>query len=117
MSYARYLRKKSTPYERILWCHLRNRNFADSKFRRQHRVGNYILDFYCPKVRLGIELDGGGHNFLAKQEYDQLRDHFLPQEGIRILRFYNHEVRENVDGVLASIWTDLDERRGRNPSP
>jgi very-short-patch-repair endonuclease len=117
MSRARYLRKNSTPCERILWRHLRNRKFVGYKFRRQHPIDNYILDFYCAEVHLAVELDGGGHTYLAKQEHDQLRDHFLAHQGIRMLRFYNSDVRENLDGVLESILIALEERRGLNPSP
>jgi very-short-patch-repair endonuclease len=117
MSRARYLRKNSTPCERMLWRRLRNRNFADHKFRRQHPIGDYILDFYCPEKRLAVELDGGGHSYFSKQEHDQLRDHFLAEQGIRVLRFYNCDVRENLDGVLEAIWTALEEQPERNPSP
>jgi very-short-patch-repair endonuclease len=60
---ARMLRKKATDTERTLWRHLRNRNFAGYKFRRQHPLGCYILDFYSPEAKLAIELDGGGHNY------------------------------------------------------
>jgi len=61
---ARYLRKNATDCERILWCHLRNRNFANYKFRRQHPIDRYILDFYCPEMRLAVELDGGDHDYM-----------------------------------------------------
>src|SRR6266850_1379197 len=62
MTRARHLRRNATRYERILWRHLRNRKFDNWKFRRQHPVDRYILDFYCPEARIAIELDGGGHN-------------------------------------------------------
>jgi len=61
MSQARYLRKNATPSERILWRHLRNRTLSGHKFRRQHPIDRYVLDFYCPEARLAIELDGGQH--------------------------------------------------------
>src|SRR5947199_7534732 len=67
MSRARYLRKKATECEKILWRHLRNRNFAGYKFRRQHPFDPYILDFYYPVARLAIELNGGGHNYRTNQ--------------------------------------------------
>jgi very-short-patch-repair endonuclease len=64
---ARLLRKKATDPERVLWRHLRNRNFAGYKFRRQHPLDCYILDFYCPTAKLAIDLDGGGHNYRGGQ--------------------------------------------------
>ena len=63
MNRAQLLRKKATEPERILWRHLRNRNFAGYKFRRQHPFDDYVLDFYCPSANLAVELDGGGHNY------------------------------------------------------
>ena len=71
MDRARLLRKKATEPERILWRHLRNRNFGSYKFRRQHPLDDYALDFYCPSAKLAIELDGGGHNYRAGQIRDQ----------------------------------------------
>jgi very-short-patch-repair endonuclease len=62
VSHPRYLRKNATECEKILWRHLRNRNFANYKFRRQHQIDRYTVDFYCPEARLAIELDGGGHD-------------------------------------------------------
>jgi len=70
MSRARYLRKNATPAEQKLWRHLRNREIAGYKFRRQHPVGPYVLDFYCPAARLAIEVDGSGHSFSPGQEHD-----------------------------------------------
>jgi very-short-patch-repair endonuclease len=74
---ARLLRKKATDTERILWRHLRNRNFAGYKFRRQHPLDSYVLDFYCPTAKLAIELDGGGHNYHVGQIRDRTRSEFL----------------------------------------
>jgi very-short-patch-repair endonuclease len=68
-------------------------------------------------MRLAIELDGGGHTFLSKLEHDQLRDHFLAHEGIRVLRFYSNDVQENQDGVLQAIWMALEEQSDGDPSP
>ena len=68
---VRSLRKRATECERILWRHLRNRNFAGYKFRRQHPIDPYTLDFYCPTAKLAIELDGGGHNYRGGQMRDQ----------------------------------------------
>src|SRR5947209_7094848 len=100
MSRARYLRKNATPAERKLWRHLRNREFAGHKFRRQHPIGSYVLDFYCPAARLAIEIDGSGHSFFPGQEHDSAREAFLAASGIRVLRFYNEAVYQEFDGLL-----------------
>jgi very-short-patch-repair endonuclease len=114
---ARLLRKRATAPERILWRHLRNRNFAAYKFRRQHPLHPYILDFYCPAAKLAIELDGGGHNYQIARSHDQMRAAFLAQPGILVLRFWNHQVRQELDSVLQSIWFTLEKRQPKNPSP
>jgi|ERR1051326_6300452 very-short-patch-repair endonuclease len=117
MQRARLLRKKATDCERILWRHLRNRNFAGYKFRRQHPIGVYNLDFYCPTVKLAVELDGGGHNCVSGQMHDQKRERFLREKGIATIRFWNHQVREELDSVLQAIWFAIERRNGSNPSP
>jgi very-short-patch-repair endonuclease len=114
---AQLLRKNATEPERILWRHLRNRNFAGYKFRRQHPFDDYVLDFYCPSVKLGIELDGGGHNYRAGQIRDRTRSEFLAHREIVVLRFWNHQVRRELDSVLQAIWFALEQRQLNNPSP
>jgi very-short-patch-repair endonuclease len=108
---ARSLRKKATDAERILWRHLRNRNFAGYKFRRQHPSDRYILDFYCPAAKLAIELDGGGHNYRASGIRDRMRSDSLAREGIVVLRFWNHQILKELDSVLRAIWFALQERQ------
>lgn len=117
MNRARLLRKKTTGTERTLWRHLRNRNFAGYKFRRQHPLDCYILDFYCPTAKLAIELDGGGHNYHDGQIRDRTRSEFLAGKGIIVLRFWNHQVRQELDSVLQAIWFALQERCSSKPSP
>jgi len=117
MSHARSLRKRATVPERVLWRRLRNRNFAGFKFRRQHAFEPYTLDFYCPVAKLAIELDGAGHNFRFARTRDRTRAEFLAQHGIVVLRFWNHQVRQELDSVLQTIWLALAERCGKNPSP
>ena len=102
MDRARLLRKKATEPERILWRHLRNRNFAGYKFRRQHPFDSYVLDFYSPSAKLAIELDGGGHNYRAGQTRDQTRSEFLARHGVFVLRFWNHQVRQELNKRVAS---------------
>jgi len=108
---AQLLRKKATEPERILWRHLRNRNFAGYKFRRQHPFDDYVLDFYCPNAKLAVELDGGGHNYQAGQIRDRTRSEFLARRGVVVLRFWNHQVRRELDSVLQAIWFALEQRR------
>jgi very-short-patch-repair endonuclease len=114
---ARLLRKKATQSERILWQHLRNRSFAGYKFRRQHPFDDYVLDFYCPSAKLAVELDGGGHNYHAGQTRDRARSEFLARSGVVVLRFWNHQFRQELDSVLQAIWFTLEERQKNNPSP
>ena len=100
---ARALRKSSTNAEALLWSHLRNRRFHDLKVRRQMPLGRFIADFYCHELRLVIELDGGQHS----EEIDQPRTHWLEEEGYRVVRFWNHEVMNNLDGVLMEFKRHL----------
>ena len=117
MSRAASLRKKATDCERILWRRLRNRNFARYKFRRQHPIDRYILDFYCPAAKLAIELDGGGHNYQMRRIRDQKRAEFLARRRIKLLRFWNHQVCQELESVLQAIWIALDEVYKKYPSP
>jgi len=96
---------------------LRNRNFAGHKFRRQHPFDRYILDFYCLAAKLAIELDGGGHNYRLGQIRDRTRSELLAREGIVVLRFWNHQVRQELDSVLKAIWFALQQRSLSKPSP
>ncbi len=112
---ARSLRYQSTDVERKLWYRLRNRQIAGFKFRRQHPIAGYVLDFACEELRLGIELDGGQHNTPEAIEKDALRTARLQREGWRILRFWNHDIMENMDGVLQVIMEALEERSDARP--
>ena len=93
---ARSLRKNATDCERILWRHLRNRSFGQYKFRRQHPLDRYVLDFYCPAVKLAVELDGSGHSYRLGVKHDQAREEFLAGKGITVVRFWNHQVRQSL---------------------
>jgi very-short-patch-repair endonuclease len=96
----RALRGSATDAERLLWRLLRARQFLGLKFRRQHSVGPYIVDFYCADRRLAVELDGGQHFTVEGQAYDKRRTEYLAARGVRVLRFANNELFENTDGVL-----------------
>lgn len=101
MNRARLLRRKATEAERILWRHLRNRNFSGYKFRRQHPLNRYILDFYCPAAKLAIELDGGGHNYRAGQIRDRTRSELLARRGMNSTAFCERSGLRWRSGVKA----------------
>ena len=106
MHNAGKLRKDPTPAERKLWSRIRNDQLGVT-FRRQHAIGNYIPDFYSPKAKLIIELDGSQH--LEQKEYDDERTAFLESRGYRVLRFWNNDVMNNTEAVLTVIWNILKE--------
>ena len=95
------LRNNMTPAEATLWRALKGRGAGGMKFRRQQGIGPFVLDFYCPEYRLGIELDGASHDY--KFEYDEKRTEYLRGQGIRLLRFSNQQVFAAMEGVLAEI--------------
>ena len=95
LRFAREMRKSSTDAEAKLWSILRDRSLAGFKFRRQHPVAGYILDFYCVRKRLAIELDGGQHADSDAITYDQRRTNRLNEVGVRVLRFWDHDVRRD----------------------
>ncbi|MRS89612.1 DUF559 domain-containing protein [Enterobacteriaceae bacterium RIT714] len=104
-SHAKQLRLKLTREERRLWTLLRSRRLSQYKFRRQHPVDNYILDFACCEARLAVELDGGQHD--ERQEYDRRRTLWLNKRGWRVLRFWNNELLNNEEAVLERILETL----------
>ena len=100
---ARKLRRKQTPHEIKLWSLLRDRRFSNYKFRRQYPIENYIVDFFCFDKNLIIELDGGGHNDKKQLIKDKKRDEYLKRQGYTILRIWNNELDDNIDGVFQRI--------------
>ncbi len=100
-TFSRQLRREMTDAEQFLWRHLRMRQIRGIKFRRQHPVGKYILDFACLEKRIAVELDGSQH--IENTEKDDVRTEWLAAQGWRVLRFWNNEIFLNVDGVLACI--------------
>ncbi|WP_213304439.1 endonuclease domain-containing protein [Paraburkholderia sacchari] len=112
---ARLLRKNMTDAERLLWRHLRAHRLCGEKFRRQHPIGPYIVDFMHFGARLVIEADGGQHNGSAT---DAVRDNWLRSRGFKVLRFWNDEILSNVDVVLEVILGELVKGRApRSPLP
>lgn len=99
------LRNNSTPQEILLWLQLKNSQIG-FKFRRQHSIGGYIADFYCPSKKLVIEIDGSQH--FANKEYDDIRSKYLEGLSIKVLRFTNTEINTNISGVIDSIIQKLD---------
>lgn len=105
---AAELRKSMTVAEKILWQRLRNRQVNGLKFRRQHPVDVFILDFYCHVKKLAIEVDGGIHNNEEQREWDENRTYELNEFGIKVLRFTNEEVIDQTKEVMKSIFEYLD---------
>ncbi|OHA90416.1 MAG: hypothetical protein A3F53_01150 [Candidatus Zambryskibacteria bacterium RIFCSPHIGHO2_12_FULL_48_10] len=105
----RNLRESSTPEEEMLWQKLRN-NKLGCRFRRQHSMGGYILDFYCFKARLIVEIDGKSHEF--QKEYDSNRDKFFKNLGYQTLRIKNYEITKNLNKVIGIIKQTLSLRLG-----
>ena len=99
---ARELRRPQTPAETTLWRVLRNRNLQ-YKFRRQHPIENFIVDFYCAQAKLCIEIDGFTHLEPSQAEYDAARTTYLEESGYKVIRFTNDDVRHNLDAVVGEI--------------
>ncbi|MES2824943.1 MAG: endonuclease domain-containing protein [Pseudomonadota bacterium] len=106
----RGLRKNSTEPERRLWAKIRNKQLG-VKFRRQHGIGPYIVDFYCAEYSLVIELDGDSHFTPEAQQYDHKRENFMRTLGLETLRFTNQDMMENSEGVLMMISEKIDTRK------
>ncbi|MDH7641109.1 endonuclease domain-containing protein [Sphingomonas oryzagri] len=112
-SKARTLRTDATPEERLLWARLRD---IHPRFTRQLPIGAYIVDFACRTAKVAVELDGSQH--LAAKTYDKERTDFLESLGWQVLRFWNNDVRDNVDGVAETIVSAVSDRLGRtHPQP
>jgi len=113
-NYAKSLRQNMTEAEQLLWKHLRAHRLGSEKFRRQQTLGPYIVDFVHFGARLVIEADGGQHNGAAS---DTVRDAWLKSQGYRVLRFWNHAILQNVEGVLVVVMGALAEVRPPLPRP
>jgi very-short-patch-repair endonuclease len=106
---SRELRHPQTPAEATLWRHLRNRNLV-YKFRRQHPIDRFIIDFYCAEAKLCIEIDGGSHFETEQEEYDKVRTEFLESLGYHVIRFTNNDVRYNIHAVVEEILRVVEKR-------
>ena len=107
---ARRLRGDMTDTEKMLWKHLRRKNLDGYRFRRQHPLDRYVLDFYCPALKLAVELDGSQHNTKEGRTSDNERTAWLQGQGIRVLRFQNTDVVTNIDSVIKEIQCKMSER-------
>ena len=112
IKFARELRKNSTPQERKLWGFLKSSKFYGYKFRRQFPIGDYIADLCCVKAKLVVELDGGQHNMTKEIDCDKKRDEFIKNSGYRVLRIWNNNIDNNLEGVGEEIYQMLG-----NPHP
>ncbi len=115
--HARRLRTDMTEVEKRLWWKLRREQMGGLNFRRQHPLGPYVLDFYCPSIQLAIELDGGQHNEPVAQIRDERRTRLLNAKGVTVLRFWNNDVMSNMDGVLQEIMRISESLVLRRQSP
>jgi very-short-patch-repair endonuclease len=114
---SRELRKNQTDAEKKLWTIVRNRRLSGVKFRKQFCIGRYILDFYSPEYKLGIEGDGGQHYKDRVKQRDESRTRELSKLGVEILRFSDLEILNNIKGVSEVIWHTLETKKGNFPSP
>ena len=111
----RQLRNGASEAERLLWQKLKGKQLNGCKFRRQVGIGSYILDFYCPALKLAIELDGPSHDDPGAQEYDAIRQRVIEAFNIRFLRFTNADVYNHLEGVLVSISSVIEELIASTP--
>ncbi len=109
---ARDLRRRMTPPEARLWVCLRGKRLAGLKFRRQHPIGPYILDFFCAEARLAVEVDGESHADPDQSSHDRRRTAWLRERGLRVVRLAAEDVRVSLDGVVDYIRRTARERRG-----
>lgn len=99
----RNLRKSQTKEELIFWAHVKDRRFHGYKFRRQYSIGNYIADFYCPELRLAVEIDGGQHYERENAAKDLTRTNFFNDLGIEVKRYTNVDIKTNLVGALDDL--------------
>jgi very-short-patch-repair endonuclease len=103
--------------EHILWNKLRNRALGGYKFKRQFSIGPYIVDFYCAEAKLVIEIDGATHVTEKELKYDKLRQEFLEEQGLKVNRFLNSDIKDNLEEVLEDIYDTCKKRSIKSTSP
>ena len=107
---AARMRRRMTPPEARLWSCLKGHKLGGYKFRRQHPIGPYILDFYCASAKLAVEVDGARHDSPEQMAYDRRRTAWLAQQGVSVVRFPASSIRDNLGGVLQGILARIDGR-------
>ncbi|MBA7604158.1 hypothetical protein ES703_11277 [subsurface metagenome] len=106
--YSRQLRENMTDAERQLWSKIRMKQLKGCQFYRQKPIGDYVVDFFCPKAKLVIEVDGSHHLVGESIEYDRIREEYLSGFGLRVLRFTNTDVLTRIEGVVESIIENME---------
>ncbi len=115
LEFAKVMRSNATNVESLMWQLLRNKRFMNLKFRRQHVIAPYIVDFYCHELGLVIELDGSQHGTDDAVEYDAERTQFLEALGLTVVRYWNHDVLGNTEVVLEDLWKVCFELKSTSP--
>ena len=116
--FRKHLRRSLTPAEAVLWNVLKGSKLDGRKFRRQHGIGDYVIDFYCPEERLSVELDGDGHMTLPGAVHDSERRRFFRHFGIRVVRFENELVFKDLELVVEMIRSNFGwQTRSETPTP
>lgn len=115
LEFAKAMRTNATDAEHLMWQLLRAKRFMNLKFRRQHVIAPYIVDFYCHEIGLVIELDGSQHGTDDAIEYDAERTKFLEVLGLTVVRYWNHDVLSRTDVVLEDLWQRCSELKNISP--
>ena len=115
LEFAKIMRQNATDAEHLMWQLLRAKRFMNLKFRRQHVIAPYIVDFYCHELGLLIELDGSQHGTGDAIEYDTERTKFLEVLGLKVVRYWNHDVLGRTDVVLEDLWWRCSELKQTSP--
>ncbi|WP_038342759.1 endonuclease domain-containing protein [Acinetobacter sp. A47] len=117
LEFAKAMRSNATDAEHLMWQLLRAKQFMNLKFRRQHVIAPYIVDFYCHELGLVIELDGSQHGTDDGKEYDAERTKFLEALGLKVVRYWNHDVLKNTESVLGDLWNVCLHLKRKSTSP
>ncbi len=107
----RGLRQQMTDAELLFWSKIKNKQLCAYKFRRQYSIGPFIVDFYCPKLKLVIEIDGSQHAKLDIINYDSSRTAYFQSMNIKVIRYWNHEIMNNIEGVYIDLQEQIKKRR------
>lgn len=112
-NFRRHLRNNMTETEVKLWNRLKGKQLSGYKIRRQYGIGDYVIDFYCPKLKLGIELDGEQHYIDKGLKHDKVRDQYILNEGIELIRIPVTDIDSNLDGVIEYLACEFEKYQDR----